>query len=157
MAVPDIFPSLPDGLAAQARARQTGTMSRLLALSLALALPAACVADETLTRYAGAGSAWQLRQIDGAAFAAEAVLSLPEAGRISGSAPCNTFTASQSAAYPWFQPGPIAATRRLCAAQAEEKRFFGALQEMTLAEVAGDILILSNEAGREMVFDRVQD
>ncbi len=71
--------------------------------------------------------------------------------------PATTFRASQSAPYPWFAPGPIAATRRACPDLEAESRFFAALSEMTLIEAQGDTVILTNEAGREMVFRRSQD
>ncbi|MBC7178797.1 MAG: META domain-containing protein, partial [Roseovarius sp.] len=35
---------------------------------------------------------------------------------------------------------------------AEEALYLTALAEMTLVEVLGDVMILSNDAGREMVF-----
>ncbi|WP_422075358.1 META domain-containing protein [Tranquillimonas rosea] len=45
-----------------------------------------------------------------------------------------------------------AATRRACPALEAERRYFAALREMTLAEVAEGTLILSTPEGRKMVF-----
>ncbi|QDC11064.1 META domain-containing protein [Oceanicola sp. D3] len=125
-----------------------------LALAALFALPplATACADETLTGYAS--GLYQLEEIDGEGFEWGATLDLSEAGRIAGQAPCNSYSAAQDAPYPWFQPGPIAATRRACLHLNGEAAFFKALSEMTLAEASGPVLILSNEAGREMVFRR---
>ena len=124
------------------------------ALALLTLSVGACSSDETLTRYGGAGD-WRLRELDGEAFLANATLSLTEPDRVSGAAPCNRFFGPQSAPYPWFDAGPLASTKRACPDLAEEARFLGALEAMTIAEVSGDILILSNEAGGQMVFTRI--
>ena len=44
-------------------------------------------------------------------------------------------------------------TRRACPELPEETAFFKALEQMTLAEVVGETLILSNTEGGEMVFE----
>ena len=75
-----------------------------------------------------------------------------QTGKISGQAPCNRYFATQSTPYPWFEAGPIGATRMACASLSADTVFFTALSDMTLAEVVGDTLILSNDKGREMVF-----
>jgi len=126
-------------------------MTRLLLTAALLCAPltAACK-DETVSAYAP--GVYALEEIDGAPFEASATLDLTEPGRISGQAPCNSYSATQEAPYPWFEPGPIAATRRACIHMTGEAEFFEALGEMTLAEGSGPVLILSNDAGREMVF-----
>ncbi|KIC35006.1 META domain-containing protein [Leisingera sp. ANG-M7] len=121
-------------------------------LITSLLLPSACTGDETLSAYGAAGTEWQLQSIDGSAFAAKAILTFPEPGKIAGQAPCNRFLGSQTAPYPWFETGPLAVTRMACPELEAEDAFLKALQKMTLAEVSGDVLILSNEAGREMLF-----
>ncbi|MBS8226253.1 META domain-containing protein [Vannielia litorea] len=123
-----------------------------IALAALLAVPplATACADETLTGYAS--GVYRLEEIDGTRFEWGATLDLTEEGRIAGQAPCNRYSAAQEAPYPWFQPGPIAATRMACLHMNGEAAFFEALGEMTLAEASGPVLILSNEAGREMVF-----
>ena len=126
-------------------------MRTALALTAILGL-ADCGGDETVTSYGGAAAEWRLIQIDGKAFGAKATLSLAEPGKISGEAPCNRYFAEQTAPYPWFKAEQIGATRRACPDLAAENTFLQALGDMTLSEVAGDTLILSNEAGQEMVF-----
>lgn len=111
-----------------------------------------CSGDETVTSYGGAASDWLLIEIDGKPFGARATLNLAAAGKISGQAPCNQYFGEQTAPYPWFSAEKIGATRRACPELDQETRFLSALSEMTLSEVAGDTLILSNEAGSQMVF-----
>ena len=93
-----------------------------------------------------------LEQINGTAFKARATIQFPEEGRISGEAPCNIYSGSQTAPYPWFAPGPMMSTKRACPDLAAESLYFEALSEMTLAEVSGNLLILTNDSGNEMLF-----
>ncbi|MFB9151465.1 META domain-containing protein [Roseovarius ramblicola] len=108
--------------------------------------------DETVSGHGGATATWVLRSIDGAAFPARATLTFPEEGRLAGEAPCNRYSGQQTVPYPWFSAGHIIGTKRACPDLDAETRYFRALGDMTLAEIAGDTLILSNDAGREMVF-----
>lgn len=119
---------------------------------VALLLLAACRGDETVTAYGGAGQVWALSELDGAAFAATATLHFPKPGRIAGDTPCNAYSGAMTAPYPWFQATGIAATRRVCPDLAAEAAFLSALAAMTQSEVSGDVLILRDDAGREMVF-----
>lgn len=114
---------------------------------------AACDKDETITAYGGAGKTWSLVALDGEPFTASATLTFPGPGKFAGRAPCNSFNGSVTVPYPWFEAGPVAATRAICPDQAAEDRFFQALGAITIAEVAGDTLELSNpDDGRSMVF-----
>jgi heat shock protein HslJ len=127
-------------------------------LSLPAALAAAllavgCTPDETLAGFADPATVWTLTEIDGSPVSAPTSLQFPEPGRIAGHAPCNRFSGTVTAPYPWFATGPLAATRRACPDLAAEGAFFAALGEMTESEVSGPVLILRNsELGREMVF-----
>lgn len=116
----------------------------------------ACPKDETISGYADQQATFALQELDGRPFAASATISFPAEGEVRGTGPCNGFSAEQTVPYPWFQLGPIRATRRGCADLAYESDFFAALGEMTLIEALGDTLILRNEVGREMVFRAVQ-
>ena len=126
-------------------------MIRLAALFLVGFIPA-CQADETVAGYGGSEKTWVLAELDGASFSASATMTFPEPGRVAGKAPCNNYSGEMSVPYPWFEVGPLMATRMACPDLDQEVAFFAALSEMTLAEVLGDILILRNDAGREMVF-----
>ena len=111
-------------------------------------------ADETVSGYAETDATWRLAELDGTPFPARATLRFPEEGAVAGDAPCNAFRGPQTVPYPWIAIGPLAATRRACPDMASETAYLAALEAMTLAEVAGDVLILTDDAGREMVFRR---
>lgn len=119
---------------------------------LCLGVLAGCRGDETLTGYGAAERVWVLQSIDGTAFSAHAELAFPEAGKIAGRGPCNSFSAEQSSPYPWFEAGGIHATRMACPELEQEAVFFKALGAMSLSEVGPEILILSTDTGREMIF-----
>ena len=129
-------------------------MPRAAALA-ALVLLAAC-GDETISTVADRDATFVLAAIDGAPFPARATIRFPAPDRIAGEGPCNSYSAEQSAPYPWFEPGPLAATRRACpdaAATRAEAAFFRALSLMRQAELTGDMLRLSDTGRRTiMVF-----
>lgn len=112
----------------------------------------ACNKDETVAGYGAADKVWQLVELDDAEVAFNATLTFPETGQIAGTAPCNSYSGSMTVPYPWFDAGPLAATRMACPDLDAETAFFTALDEMSLSEVLGDTLLLSNDAGRTMVF-----
>jgi heat shock protein HslJ len=111
-----------------------------------------CGKDETVGGYGAADQVWQLTELDDTAFAAQATVTFPESGKIAGQAPCNSYSGKMDAPYPWFETGPMAVTRRACPDLAEEATFLTALGEMSQSEVSGDTMILTNDAGREMLF-----
>jgi hypothetical protein len=55
------------------------------------------------------------------------------------------------APYPWFELGPIRTPQEPCPDNAAENRLFAALRAMTLVEVLGDTMILSNDAGDSII------
>lgn len=124
---------------------------RLLLLLALLGLDM-CQTDETVAGYGAADRVWQLAELDGARFPARATLSFPEPGKIAGEAPCNRYSGVMVTPYPWFDAGQIVSTRMACPELAQEAAFLAALAAMTLSEVSGDVLILRDEDGREMVF-----
>ena len=118
---------------------------------IALILLAACK-DETISGYAEDGAVWQLESINGAAFKARATLTFPQPGKITGSGPCNRYFGKQTAPYPWFSVDGVASTKRACPDMRAESVFFESLRKMTLSEATGATLILSNDAGDQMIF-----
>ena len=132
-------------------------MRRIAPLAAALSATAAlsaCAGDETVRSFVPEGSVWALSEIDGTAFPARATIGFPAAGKIAGDAPCNRYSGNQAAAYPWFRAERILSTQRACADLAAEQAFFAALGQVTLAEVQGEVLILSDPDGPTMVFTR---
>ncbi len=121
------------------------------------ALTACGVSDETISGYADQTAIYELSALQDDPAPFRASITFPEQGRVAGAGPCNLFAAEQISPYPWFELGPIAATRRACPDLDAEQQYFELLSAMTLAEVNGDVLILSNEAGQEMVFQRRQE
>ncbi|WP_209598890.1 META domain-containing protein [Ruegeria sp. HKCCSP351] len=126
-------------------------MTRLI-LTLPLMALFQCDRDETVAAYGAADRTWALQEIDGQPFAASALLWFPEEGRITGNAPCNSYDGMLNAPYPWFEIQDLRATRAACAGLEAEGVYFAALLAMTQSEVSGDVLILRNEDGHEMVF-----
>lgn len=126
-------------------------MRRALILLISLSATA-CSGDETLRAYGGADKVWTLMELDGIPFDARATLTFPKPGQMAGHAPCNRYTGTMTAPYPWFEAGPLAATRMACPDLIAETAYFEALGAMITSEVAGDTLILGTGDGRRMVF-----
>ena len=124
---------------------------RILAAVLFLPLMG-CYEDETISAYGAGDKVWVLSELDSKEFTARATLTFPEQGKIAGEAPCNTYAGSMIVPYPWFEATQILSTRMACPDLDAETAFFSALSEMTLSEVLGDVLLLSNDNGRQMVF-----
>lgn len=123
-----------------------------LCLPFVLILLSGCARDETLAAYGAGERLWTLQEINGTAFAAQVTLAFAPDGVVTGNAPCNSFSARQNAPYPWFELAEIKISKTACPALAQEQAFFNALSGMSLAEVAGEVLILSNDAGHGMIF-----
>lgn len=121
----------------------------LVALPL---LISACQPDQTASAYADPLATYRLLEIDAAAVSFAATLRFPSASQISGQGPCNSYGAELSAPYPWFALGKFTATERACPDLETEQKFFNALSTMAFAEISGPVLVLTNDAGREMVF-----
>ncbi|MCV3271574.1 META domain-containing protein [Roseobacter sinensis] len=124
----------------------------ILAVLIACVGLSACRRDETLTAYGAANKTWRLVELDGAATSYSANLRFPEPGRMSGQAPCNSFSGRMSAPYPWFEARELVTARLACPHLQEESAYLTALAAMTLSEVLGDTLILSTPEGRQMIF-----
>ncbi|MEM6887489.1 MAG: META domain-containing protein [Pseudomonadota bacterium] len=112
----------------------------------------ACSGDETLTAYGASDIVWALAELDGVPYTAEAELEFPGPGRFVGRTPCNQFSGQVSAPYPWFAVRALTTTDKTCQDQTEEDMFLKSLNAASLAEVAGDTLVLSTPEGPKMVF-----
>lgn len=112
----------------------------------------ACSADETVRGYGGADRVWVLNDLDGDALDTPATLEFPAPGRIAGLTPCARYAAQMAAPYPWFDVRQVELTQGTCPGTRRDRGFIAALTAMTQSEIAGDLLILRDEQGREMVF-----
>ena len=127
-------------------------MMKFVSVLIAALTLTACSRDESISKFVDTLAVYHLVELDGEAFQSTATISFPEEERVVGQAPCNRYFATQTVPYPWFGLEGIGATRMACPDLAQETIFFEALGGMTLAEVLGDTLILSNSVGRKMVF-----
>ncbi len=127
---------------------------KILFLVIAVIL-SACTRDESVRAYGAYDDAFVLQTLNGQEFNASASVSFPQPWRINGEGPCNTFSAAQTAPYPWISLGPLTVTRGSCPEIAQETAFLEALGRMTVVIVKEFSLTLSNDAGEEMVFSRV--
>ncbi|MFS4581253.1 META domain-containing protein [Phaeobacter sp. C3_T13_0] len=127
-----------------------------LAIAICTSFLTACFGDETLRAHGGGDSTWHLREIDNAAVSAATTLTFPRPGVLTGELPCNRVTGRLTTPYPWFEVEALATTRMVCPALREETEILTTLKVMEIVEIKGDVMILSNEAGREMVFSAAE-
>ena len=117
-----------------------------------LAIVSACQQDETVAAYGPPDVTWKLTSLNGAPFTARAEIKFSEGGKISGRAPCNSYSSMSTLPYPWFEAGPILATKTACPELSEEAAFFDALSAMSRAIFLDGVLTMANDDGGEMVF-----
>lgn len=125
----------------------------LLAIPLALT---ACQKDESISGFVNPEMEFQLVEINGNPFAAQATIQFPENGQVTGQGPCNRFGSEQTAPYPWLEMRGIRATRMDCPDIGLESEYFKALGTMSQIETLDDTLILRDDSGGEMVFTVIQ-
>lgn len=123
----------------------------LLALFFAL-LSRHFFTDESLAGYVPNDTIWVLAEMDALPVQPRITLRFAHGQDAYGQAPCNSYRATLAAPYPWFALGPILSTKRACPDLALENRYFTTLQTMSLAEVSGPVLLLSNDTGDTLVF-----
>lgn len=112
----------------------------------------ACNTDETISGQTSAQDIWTLTHLNGEAVKVAITLTFPEKGQIAGRAPCNRYFATQNAPLPWFEVGPIGATKMACPDLATENKYFQTLSKMTLIERTGNTLLLSNDGSETLEF-----
>lgn len=126
---------------------------KLLILSLALSL-SACLKDETISGQTSGIDTWVLQSLNDTPVSSRITLKFPTEGRIIGKAPCNSYSAAQTAPLPWFEAGPITATKKACSDLASEMLYFEVLAKMTLIELRKTSLLLTNDAGQSLQFNK---
>ncbi|MEM8789917.1 MAG: META domain-containing protein [Pseudomonadota bacterium] len=127
------------------------------ALLLAMGLAAGCSAlPDTVGQAAPSDTLWTLKDLNGAPAGFSASLRFGSGGSVSGTAPCNSFSARQTAPLPWFEIADLTATQRGCPLARDEAAFFQALRAMDFAEVADNSLLLSNDQGQTLFFQAAE-
>lgn len=122
-------------------------MLRALSVAAFVALASTANAQDLPT------GTWHLIAIDGRIAPADATLVFQGETGISGKAPCNGWSARNSAAYPALKVEAIRSTKRACDQLDEENRFFKSLIAMQSAEIEDEThLILRGPDGRTMEF-----
>jgi len=126
------------------------------AILIVLVAVAGCRGDESPSGFALTDRPYILTDLNGALPPARASIEFRR-GRIIIEGPCWTSHAVLSAPYPWWEMTDLhyeqtTATAAQCDLAAEDWDFVQALGEMTISEVSGDILILSNTGDGRMVF-----
>ncbi|MCP4825353.1 MAG: META domain-containing protein [Shimia sp.] len=127
-----------------------GLLSVIVALGMS-----ACAPTETVTQYGGSAYDWKLAEIDGSAVNYDAQLAFETDGTVHGEGPCNGFSGQQSKPYPWVEIQIDFVEELYCSGIDNEEVFLTALTEMTLIEVSAPNMVMSNDAGRQMVFSGI--
>lgn len=117
-----------------------------------LILSACTPYSETVGGAAPVGTVWVLEKINDRAFPARATLQFQSNGQVTGIAPCNSFSARQTAPLPWFEVESISVTRAACDQLSAESEFLRLLEAMDFAEIGGTRMLLSNSAGNTLLF-----
>ncbi len=113
-----------------------------------LALMPALATAQTVT-----GTEWQLLAIDGTFYEANATLQIGEDGTLTGTGPCNRWSARNAAPLPNLKVTGIRATRMACDRLSDEQAFFDALTGMTGLALAGPKnLVLQGPGDHSMEF-----
>lgn len=94
---------------------------------------------------------WVLNSVDGKAPGFNATLNLGEPGRISGRAPCNTFSGPVMMDGTAFKAGPLLSTEMACPDLEAEATFLSMLGGVDHAERMPGMLILSG-GGHQLEF-----
>jgi heat shock protein HslJ len=117
---------------------------------------AACDApvSETVAGASPPNAVWVLEEINDRPVTARTTMRFLPDGSIAGDAPCNSYSATQKIPLPWFEAGPIVSTQRACDDLAEEQRFFRTLDDVIFAEIAGNTMLLTGDAGQSLLFRR---
>lgn len=122
-------------------------------LFILIILISACRPDETISGQTN-DQEWVLQSIKGAQIDATITITFTTDGKVTGRAPCNAYFATQTAPLPWFELGPIGATKRACPNLKLESTYFQTLAMANVAEVTSDTLILSKDETALLTFKR---
>lgn len=122
------------------------------ACAVALGVLMGCSGDETVYAKGAGARVWSLDQINGAQAASDLSIMFGTRGRVTGQGLCHDFAGKQTAPYPWFALESLTSTASRCDSDLQSGPIISALMRMNVSEVSGNLMILSNEVGEEMVF-----
>lgn len=108
--------------------------------------------EEDDTNVGGNVAVYQLVELYGQPFVANANVRFETDNRLAGDSPCNVWTANQVASYPGFDVENLLATKRACSDLSAETAFFSALSTANRQTLTNGVLILTDRRGRRMVF-----
>ncbi|MFN5996431.1 MAG: META domain-containing protein [Paracoccaceae bacterium] len=125
---------------------------RLLTLLAAVSMTACATAQaQTVT-----DTEWQLLAVDGTFYEANATLQIADDGSLTGSGPCNRWSARNATTLPDLKIEGLRATRMACDRLADEQVFFDVLIGMTGVKLAGPKnLVLQGPGDRSMKFSLI--
>lgn len=115
-----------------------------------------CQVDETLSGYAPRQVPYRLEELNGAPVSEAVTLVIPGRKQIQLRTACFAYRGRQTLPYPWFAFDLVQTTEYSCIEQPIEDSLRAAILSASLVEAQGDLLILSNGAGLEMVFRAAQ-
>jgi hypothetical protein len=115
-----------------------------------------CQTDETLAAYAEQDRDYQITEVLGQPAAFTAALRFPGRMRFQIETPCAVLDGRITAPLPWFEAQKITFAPRPCDDSPWQTDLMKILKTVTLAEIAGDTILLSSDARVALVF-RTQD
>ncbi|APX90097.1 hypothetical protein BV394_10505 [Brevirhabdus pacifica] len=129
----------------------------LLSLLAPLALSWCDKPDETIYGQIDRGVRWELVSLGGRPAEPGFQIGFPGPRQITGQTSCGPFKAAQEAPYPWIEIGALSSPDKGdCKDPRSHRSAYLALRTMGIADVAGDMLMLSDpEGAAELVFRRV--
>lgn len=120
----------------------------------------ACRPDETISGQTNPQNTWVLKTINDHPVNTRITIHFLENRRISGQAPCNRYSGTQTLPLPWFKIERLTITKAACidvAHTALEHTYLMVLQNMTIAEIADSTLILTNDQNETLVYEKSAD
>ena len=122
---------------------------RILAVAVCLM---ACGPNLAGAKDGAAERVFALHSIGSTTVTTRVTLEFADDNRVVGAAPCNRYSAQQTAEAPDFTLGPIAATRRACPDLELETRYFRALEDASTITQDEKTLTLHGENSETLVF-----
>jgi heat shock protein HslJ len=122
---------------------------------LALLFLSACGKDEGISGYTDTNAVWGLVQMNGREVPVGITLAFPSRGKLTGRAPCNSYSGAQKAPLPWFEAASVVSTKRACPQMSLETEYFTTLNAMQFSEATGDTLVLNADSGLTLMFKKL--